>query len=185
MAKTKCLLYCAKAKPYLWKGIVKPMHTTDTTNPFNYIWKLQKKDSCMYGGYNGTIVVECEVECEDLVVLDKLEYSYWYGRKNTDIEKSCLISDKYWDCVKENTGYALFINDLKSLNRPIKLSDLLKYKQSCYSDNHVKNAPHNMCWVWYEGERYCLISCSSKELCGFLNREATIMFKRHILKGMI
>lgn len=107
-------------------------------------------------------------------------------KDNKFLRETCLSGkelQKYFN--KVDIGYALHISNLKVFNEPLELSDLLKYTQSCYSDNYITKAPQNMMWVWYKGEKYCLISIRPEWLCKILNGEKTIEVRKKILKGMM
>lgn len=69
----KLLLYCTKGKPYLLQGLAKPMHTKDTTNPFNYKWTLIEKQTS--NTLNGKIVGECDFEVEEIRLVETPEYA--------------------------------------------------------------------------------------------------------------
>lgn len=161
--KTKCLIYCVKSNPYLYLPIgIKNYKSKYTT--------IRVKQSGLEELLlNDKIVAECEVETES----------------------------------NEQDDYALHITSLNILDKPLSLSECekdFKGKPASHhwigrlTDNYVddnwsdlvcvQRAPANMCWVWYKGERYVLISIRPECVCKILNHENDIEIRRKVLKGM-
>lgn len=123
------------------------------------------------------------------------------------LKKSCLTEEEIDNYLNGN-GYALHISNLKIFDKPLELKDcqiakgIVNYSNevcdSCcdfnmnckdcyyhYETYELKNAPMNMCWVWYKGKRYVLISIQSQWVCKELNGEKPIEVRRKVLKGMV
>lgn len=215
--KTKVLLYCTKAKPYLMQGIAKPMHSNDLTNPFNFYWRLstRKMTSAFTYDYSGKIVASCDLECDEIGFFlnrDNLRFEYQTQDLTEQelLKKSCLTENELYGNLTEN-GYAYFITNLKTFDKPISIFHLMKYHTMADIDKvicHKKTigicnkglstsgkwvgciqfgltkAPQNMCWVLYEGEKYLWLPCKPKELCYLFNGDATALVRKKILKGM-
>lgn len=103
----------------------------------------------------------------------------------------------------EQDDYALHISNLNILDKSLSLSECEKdfkgkpashYWIGRLTDNYVddnwsdlvcvQRAPANMCWVWYKGKCYVLISIRPECVCKILNRENDIEIRRKVLKGM-
>ena len=199
--KTKCLMYCTKALPNLYKLDENEFYTDRDTH---------------YTGLalNGKIVAECEVETEEIE--DKVSYfDSWFNEgyhtktlSNKELEKRSCLS--YQDLIKylgdgepnEVIGYALHISNLNVFDKPLELKDT--YTRECTWDKcsrceygkegkincgtidiPLSRAPQNMMWVWYKGKRYVLISIQPKWICKILNGEKTIEVRKKVLKGMV
>lgn len=204
----KLLLYCTKSKPYLLQGFAKPMHTTDTTNPFNYSWVLIEKQTA--NTLNGKVVAKCDYEIEEI------EYEYnWKGYENIDyftnkltrkkLEKqSCLTNEelkhylklKPLCCVKGKIGYAIHIKNLTVFDEPKELDEFYSIHNvgGMLLTDELKKAPQNMQRVstcdWEYGtynpnDIAVLISIQPQWLCKILNGEKTIEVRKKILNNMI
>jgi hypothetical protein len=115
--KIKTLLYCCKNGEQLIKGFAKPMHTKDTTNPFNYNWCLVKKS---INSLNGKIACECEVDTEEFSYMrfECLTHTYLDLLKH-----SCLTDKQMYDYLRGKNGYALHLSNIKVFDKPRELSD--------------------------------------------------------------
>lgn len=188
----KLLLYCTKAKPYLYK----------TQLHHKYLCFDHKQDNKL----NGKIVAECDFEVEDLRIVDDDPLgAYWYETKtlseNEVLEKSCLTGDELFDYLGEdNEGYAIHIKNLHIFDKPRELSDYYKY-----INKPIINAPQNMMKAFsikeysrryvengyvYEvrGDDitdYVLISIQPQWLCKILNGDKTIEVRKKVLKEML
>lgn len=183
--KAKCLLYCTLAKPML-------ENHKRSDNKYHCLSNLYDLKWCKENNYkvlNGTIALECEVECErfEFDTMSREIFSYWYENGHeVDYKKMCLTYDEVWNYLGDNVGYALHIHNLKLLDKPLKLSELLTYNtKNVFKVSRVEKAPQNMQWVWYKGEKYCLISIRSPWYCLLANGDKTIEVRKKILKGMI
>lgn len=177
--KTKVLFYCTQAKPYLFTKWTKDLA----------FW--QEKDIDKQDTLNGKIVCECEVECEEM----------WQGEDGgtffTDTIKepykvsklACISDDDIESYFSGNNGYALHISNLKVFDEQLELSDVYYKRYNLKVGGNgfevITKAPQNMMWVWYKGEKYCLISIRPEWLCKILNGEKTIEVRKKILKGML
>lgn len=161
--KTKCLIYCLKSNPYLYPPIgIKNYKSKYTTTRV-------KQSGLEELLLNDKIVAVCEVETES----------------------------------NEQDDYTLHISNLNILDKPLSLSECEKdfkgkpashYWIGRLTDNYVddnwsdlvcvQRAPANMCWVWYKGKRYVLISIRPECVCKILNRENDIEIRRKVLKVM-
>lgn len=166
----KLLLYCTKGKPYLLQGLAKPMHTKDTTNPFNYKWTLIEKQTS--NTLNGKIVGECDFEVEKMG-LDTGEGLVFDNGFNKESQLDLFEIAKY---VGNNYYYAIHIKNLHIYDSP---RDLFHY--TC-----VKG-PRNMQYVYsaYDKNENILISINPEWLCKILNGEKAIEVRKKVLKRMV
>lgn len=98
---SKILLYCTKAKPYLYR---------QDDDCFELLNKLKNEDTSSYKKYyrlnNGKIVAECDFEVEELRLdNDDPLGAYWYETETLNkyevLEKSCLTDDELFDYLGE------------------------------------------------------------------------------------
>lgn len=178
----KLLLYCTKAKPYLYR------QDDDTFKLENKIVDEDISDYKKYYGLNnGKIVAECDFEIEDLRIIDDDPLgAYWYETKtlseNEVLEKSCLTGDELFDYLGEdNEGYAIHIKNLHIFDEPKELSE---YGMD-FPISPIVKAPQNMMYANGIGERYILISIKPQWLCKILNGEKTIEVRKKVLKEML
>lgn len=147
-------VYVTKGKPYLWQGVAKPMHDTNINNPFNYIWKLENKDSYMFGGFNGKVVAR--FWCDNVLDIKHYEGEYFVG--GVTIHKaSCLSLDEMNNYLKRKDGYAIHITQLEIFNKPKKLREFPYYNYQEINDGGngepdiyyrwVSKAPQNYCYI--------------------------------------
>ena len=195
---SKLLLYCNKAKPYLY----------DLRNVMG-----------IFGGYNvkqthldllllnGKIVAECDFEVEEIDFAserfyenDIEKYNIEINKQNELLKRSCLTATQivcYLDKKgKEQTnlkGYAIHIKNLHIFDKPRELSDFNKIIETTYGeepDATITRAPQNMMRCCYEKkpkewETGVLISIRPEWLCKILNGEKTIEVRRKVLKEML
>lgn len=183
---SKILLYCTKAKPYLYR------EDDDT-------FKLENKQlnediseyKYNYGLNNGKIVAECDFEVEELRIVDDDPLGvYWYETETLNkfevLEKSCLTEDKLFDYLGEyNEGYAIHIKNIHIFDNPRELRD---YKDGSKGNffKIIEKAPQNMQMVLNEKLEDCvLISIRPEWLCKILNGEKTIEVRKKVLKEML
>ena len=198
MEKIKLLLYCTKAKPYLYNVLGK-------YRTHKYLGKDFMQDGKTHPELNGKIVAECDFEVEHL-------YNAYSPYRENDIhyfdtdtlneaeliKRSCVSNLELENYFKDKNGYAIHIKNLKE--RIMKLNDVYKHDNSY--DNMfgwlaeedekyipLDKAPQNMCKVWVKenGEwvMYILISVRPEWLCLELNGEKTIEFRKIFLKEMV
>ena len=210
----KLLLYCTKAKPYLYK-------TEDTTYPAYPIGyhtdkdlKLKLSNTNELANLNGKIVAECDFEVEELMC-DNYEdardgyVGYFHALPNDDFEegekelqkKSCLDELQINGYLQEHKGYAIHIKNLHIFEKPRDLRDYYTNRiytkiEDVYTDEiqikgsewvrPIKQAPQNMMYAFdYYGTPFVLISIKPEWLCKILNGEKTIEVRKKVLKEMI
>lgn len=179
--KTKVLIYCTKAKPYLGYWV------NTTSGSMVKIKNIFVLDNYNHDNLNGKIVAECEVECEEMK-----NYGSFFrvGDLAHTIEvarKSCLNFIDMHNYLGTKDGYALHIGNLKIFDKPLRLIEV-EHKKVIWGNEigfALEKAPQNMMWVWYKGERYCLISIRPKWVCKIINGEKTIEVRKKVLKGML
>lgn len=189
MKKIKALLYCTKAKPYLYR----------TPEVMNFVEKFftyssnKNLENCIL---NGTIPCECEIEVEEIKKGWGCLNGTRYYRKSSGYpdyeleQKSCLSFDKMNEYLKgtlnEKSGYALHISNLKVFDKPRELSEYCRYDYPTFDKNDiVKTAPQNMCRVLTRnGYAYILISIQPQWLCKILNGEKDIEIRKQVLNCM-
>ena len=204
----KLLLYCTKAKPYLYK-------TEDTTYPAYPIGyhtdndlKLKLSNTNELANLNGKIVAECDYECEPIFVHETyvgcgFDYHYYLDddSKFKDLEGSCLTQfdmKNYLgtDASGEKVGYAIHIKNLHIFDEPKKLEEVYKIDNvgGKLFTHSLKKAPQNMMYVsanrwiydFYEpSDINILISIRPQWLCKILNGEKTIEVRKKVLKNML
>lgn len=212
MKKIKALLYCTKAKPYLWKY----WFSGDNGNGYNYEISLSPEEWKDEGTIlNGKIVAECEIEVEEITYapnpsaferanFSPKEWGYDYqekygGLSNEELLKhSCLTNKELSDYLNTPTndkkvfcedtfGYAIHIKNLHIFDKPRELKDCLihpKIEPRYYGCEHLSKAPQNMMYVELDDIKYILISIQPQELCRILNGEQTILIKKQVLNCM-
>ena len=160
---TKMLLYCTKAKPYLYQHFDKKFMLLNT-----------KDETCWY---NGKIVGECEFEVEDFSYRRAECIGHTYINL---LKKSCLTDEEMYDYLQGKNGYAIHIKNLIIYDKPENLDSI-----------KINKAPQNMmrCKVWLRSttqmEKCVLISIRPQWLCKILNGEKTIEVRKRVLKEMM
>lgn len=188
---SKILLYCTKAKPYLYR---------QDDDCFELLNKLKNEDTSSYKKYyrlnNGKIVAECDFEVEwcdtSWCCVDFIE--------NKGLEKSCLTKKQLFDYVKGRYEfYAIHIQNLHIFDKPKELSEYYSQGQVDWIEetelyrlkNGITTAPQNMCYAYKYSysknklEKYILISIQPQWLCKILNGEKTIEVRKKVLKEML
>ena len=185
----KLLLYCSKAKPYLFKrgNQIKDRFDTDYFL-FDKVWE-DTKDNAL----NGKIVGECDFEVEEINII--FAFHNLIGLYDTDTltdtqleEKSCLSFDELKKYLGDKYGYAIHIKNLTIYDTPKELSDFT-HTTTSYNGARLKallqKAPQNMMYAYGNYERYVLISIQPQWLGRILNGEKTIEVRRKVLKEML
>ena len=185
----KMLLYCTKAKPYLYFG--DDLGEDEYGMIYNPQWLLTT-DSCFDKDYavNGKIIGECDYEIEEIKhYMDCGGYFWYYTQKFCDrtLEGKTKLSQKdINNYLKGKTGYAIHIKNLHIFSKP---RELKFYYQKYKNDKHLYNveqAPQNMMRViGKQGNKYILTSIHPEYLCEILNGRKTIEVRRKVLKEMI
>lgn len=205
MKKIKALLYCTKAKPYLYR-------TPEVMNFVEKFFTYSSNKNLENCTLNGTIPCECEIEVDEIhlafkgLPLDE-EYATFHFREKELLKHSCLTFDELDNYLQGKNGYALHISNLKVFDKPKALSDCditieeitwdtlrcdscMDFKADCkecyenYLTRELKKAPQNMMNVWFNGERYVLISIQPQWLCKILNGEKDIEIRKQVLNCM-
>ena len=178
----KLLLYCTKSKPYLIQGFARPFHTKDTTNPFNYKWRLMNYKT--QNALNGKVVGECDFEVEEIKRINTVGDWFCYENQDEIMEKSKLDVNKFFDYLQGKNGYAIHIKNLTIFDTPKPLQ-LYSSMQEEYKA--IEKAPQNMCNAYYdEGTKhYILISIRPEWLCKILNGEKTVEIRKKVLRRML
>lgn len=185
----KLLLYCTKAKPYLYR---QDDDTFELSNKINY------EDISGYTNYyglnNGKIVAECDFEVEEIFE-DNYEdardgyVEHFYTLKSYDdfdegqkalLKKSCLQKHELSNYLGFENGFAIHIKNLKIFDEPKELSE---YGMD-FPISPIVKAPQNMMYANGIGERYILISIRPEHLVNILNGNKTIEIRKKILKEM-
>ena len=160
----KLLLYCTKAKPYLYQHFKGDFFTSRTYDK-----------SCIY---NGKIVAECDFEVEALERIGNnirfagVEDGEWLNNRYYEY-KSCLSEEELFNYVK-NKFYAIHIKNLNIFNKPKELSDY------CLYPKNIKGVIHFV----LEGTPYILLSVSPQEMFRLFNGEQTVLVRKKVLKEM-
>lgn len=185
----KLLLYCTKAKPYLFESI-------------NEKGKYMLENDEWFKELNGKIVAECDFEVEEhkettndwlcMSLREKIVFGNLCEKANID-ELECY---KYAD---GKPLYAIHIKNLHIFDKPRELSEyysrekkmntfdwyrLKGYECVCES---IDKAPQNMMYAQDENQnkQYILISIQPQWLCKILNGEKTIEVRKKVLKEML
>lgn len=186
---SKLLLYCTKAKPYLYR------QDDDTFKLENKIVDEDISDYKKYYGLNnGKIVSECDYEVEELtncgtsfmiMKYDDLRESYRYTNKIARC--SCLDYTDLKRYLGENNGYAIHIKNLTIFDKPKELNEYCRYNRPVFDKNDVvEKAPQNMCRVLTKnGYEYILISIQPQWMCLILNRIKDVEVRKKVLKEML
>ena len=208
----KLLLYCTKAKPYLYNQNYEcyksACYMTDnekeetiTTSPF---WTTTNHNMGL-NSLNGKIVAECDFEVEEIslyygtnhAMFDEKGYfddNYDYMTNSLDEEKllkdSCLKSIELEKYLGDKNGYVIHIKNLHIFDKPRELSDYCKINKKLaqegeYETCDIKQTPQNMMYCEDGLETKILISIQPQWLCKILNGEKTIEVRKKVLKEMV
>ena len=188
----KLLLYCEKAKPYLYR---KDDDIFELSNKIKYEDISDYKK--YYGLNNGKIVAECDYEVSihnwynDYNLFEKL---YYQENMMFNNENSCMSSRELVSYLGNNNlkkdFYAIHIKNLHIFDEPIDIRNYYniatRTMTDCMNQKSLLKAPQNMCNAYdvYKNH-YILMSIKSEELCKILNREKTIEIRKKVLKEMI
>lgn len=183
MKTTKCLLYCTKAKPYLFdlKGC-----------------KVKERYMCeksiLREPLNGRIVAECEVKTAKIDIVNikapipcyrVMDFS-WVDNELTNYSK--LTRKELYEYLGRKGGYVLNIKSLTIYDYAFTMREFLKGQIQFYDNGDFKGfkkAPQNMEKVYgKDGNEYVLISIRPEWLCKILNGGKTIEIRKKVLKGM-
>ena len=183
----KLLLYCVKAKPYLYKT-----EETMVEKMFgDYHTQLNKavlSDDCL----NGKIVAECDFEVEEIEYSKDYNGWLWYTTKSLWENKlqylSCLSANDLEDYLGDKGGYAIHIKNLHIFDYPREL-DEYEYTRRVKGEPILRavltEAPQNMQKIIAYGTDAILISIRPEWLCKILNGEKFVEVRKTVLKEMI
>lgn len=200
----KLLLYCTKAKPYLYRPYEWDCFPFDEASRFYLgnepLVEIDEK-------HNGKVVAECDFEVEEIFYKDgsltEAELGLLGYRTNTWAEfsllqKSCLSFTQLENYLKDkDIGYAIHIKNLHIFDEPQWLMDFFVKKRTNNVEDDdivlngvlyapVRKASQNMMIVYdRDGNKYALISIRPEWLCKILNSEKTIEVRKKVLKEMI
>lgn len=194
--KIKALLYCTKAKPYLYKT-EKPMIEKKFGD-----YHTQLNKAVLTENLNGKIVAECDYEVEkieydwypcNILPAGEHYYTYYHTKSISTAKefysKSCLDWDKLnqylndYDSQKFDGGYAIHIKNLHIFDKPRELEF---YSSKFDNFKKLEKAPQNMMKVWEDKENpKVLISIRPEWLCKILNGEKKIEVRKKVLKEML
>ena len=173
----KLLLYCTKAKHYLYEQQKLIGDKFFSFEPF-----IKNKEDIV----NGKIVAECDFEVEEIELLGD-EINLYYGIEN----KACLTTEQienYLGYDNDYKGYAIHIKNLHIFGEPRELYDCLIRRKNEYGYlgiEHLSKAPQNMMYVELDDIRYVLLSIRPEWLYKILNGEKTIEVRKKVLKEML
>ena len=199
----KLLLYCTKAKPYLY-GMYSGFESK-----YGYHLTNDKNGSKEHTVLNGKIVAECDFEVEDIGLVEIPDYagdechtfvydvSIYFETKTLNQDKLFKKSCLNWEEMEKylystnGKGYAIHIKNLNIFDKP---RDLEEYEDEW--EYPLEKAPQNMrrCYsTLYSNieadmpirtDSYILISIKPEWLCKILNGEKTIEVRKKVLKEM-
>lgn len=208
----KLLLYCVKAKPYLYgmfSGVFcESKYGYHLTNDNNVCESHHRV-------FNGKVVAECDYEVEEIFE-DNFEdardgyVEHFYTLKSYDdfdegqkvlLKESCLQKHELSNYLGFENGYAIHIKNLHIFDEPKELSYYC-FTEKSYNDTNkiftdeimidgkwyrpVNKAPQNMMRVKRVlQEDGILISIRPEWLCKILNGEKTIEVRKKVLKEMV
>lgn len=189
----KLLLYCTKAKPYLYK-------TEDTTYPAYPIGyhtdkylKVKLSNTNELANLNGKIVAECDYEVEEIELLEDSNATMITNTLSEEelLKKSCLEGYELCNYLYDNLwcgqkGYAIHIKNLYIFDKPKELSKCYYLTLEKGFLRQIKKAPQNMCYaLTTRDDKDILISIKPEWLCKILNGEKTVEVRKKVLKEMI
>lgn len=203
---SKLLLYCTKAKPYLYHNEDYCFDTMNTIDlgykTFEYTNQRVYDDETgkflcwetygnMYKDYalNGKIVAECDFEVEEITFRNGYIYETdrLFGRELQ--QASYLTFNEMHKYLNGKNGYAIHIKNLHIFDKPKETKDYRTYNRN--GKVHIANipiytAPQNMMYAFdYYGNPFVLISIKPEWLCKILNGEKTIEIRKKVLKEMM
>jgi len=180
----KLLLYCVKAKPYLFNQNIYEFYESKyitSTHKFH-----EKQDYLL----NGKIVAECDFEVENIYVNNNVIMGTETLNSYDLVVKSKVEIEQMRNYLKGNNGYAIHIKNLHIFDKPIDIRNYYniapRTMQDCMNQRTLVKAPQNMCNAYdvYKNH-YIVISIQPQWLCKILNKEKTIEIRKKVLKEMI
>lgn len=179
----KLLLYCTKAKPYLYYA-QESRTLMEIDNSFEgYKTTNKNVDDTL----NGKIVAECDFEVEEI------KNCFYADNINCFYRDSRLTFTQLKKYLQDNKGYAIHIKNLHIFDEPKNLDEV--YYKSVYSwgityeigYHRMHRAPKNIRYVYdKEGkEKKIIIPVSPEEMCRIANKEQTALVRKKVLKEMV
>ena len=184
MKKIKGLLYCTKAKPYLYKT----EETTYPAYPIGYHTdkdlKFKLNNTYELANLNGKIVAECDFEVEEHKettndwLCMSLREKIIFGNM---CEKASIDELECYEYANGKPLYAIHIKNLHIFDEPRELSEYYYY-----DDVRLTKAPQNMMYCYdNEGNKYVVISIQPQWMCLILNRIKDVEVRKKVLKEML
>ena len=187
----KALLYCTKAKPYLYR-------TPEVMNFAGTFFTYSSNKNLENCTLNGTIVAKCDI---DLITKNDLVFD-----RALNEETQLLLSDIV-NYVRDKEYYCLHLSNIEVFVKPKDLSEYctLETEQYAYFDwqgyhhqlreKELKKAPQNMMVVYeknitinhlgnFLNRKYILISIQPQWLEKILNGKKTVEVRKKILNCM-
>ena len=194
----KCLIYCSKAKPNLYRPFEYDCFEQDETSGFYLSNNPMLKEDILL---NGKIVASFDCKKVDKIIATK--WSVGCGLNYYEFETKDLFEKSYlrWidltDYLQDQNGYAIHISNLEIFDEP---KELAKHTLDNNSDFYIKKwikkfdsfkgsaltkAPQNMCNVY---DRFCnhyvLISIIPEWVAKILNGEKTIEVRKKVVNKL-
>jgi hypothetical protein len=189
----KVLLYCTKAKPYLY-------HTyrlINNDNEVNYFELSNKKlpleeKHIIRDLLNGKVVASFEWGG-----YEKIKYGRWVNHKVGDwnyrgyqdekldtFKKACLTEQQIIDYGKGKDLYAWHIDNLKVFDEPIELGELVNYNKCLdpLCDIAVTRAPRSFMYVWWKGEKCLLLNTRPQYVYDIIEERKTVEIRKNVPK---
>lgn len=201
----KCLIYCSKAKPYLYKTNFVKIEDIKKGIWDKLVYEIDNYERLYLNGekketLNGKIVASFDCENVDIIyhlsIFDNPYQSLYIPTKEL-MEKSCLNLEQMSNYLDDKLGYAIHISNLEIFDEPKELakhtldnnstfySMRLDKKYQTWRGGALIKAPQNMCNVY---DRFCnqyiLISIRPEWVCKILNGEKTIEVRKQIVKAL-
>lgn len=187
----KCLIYCTKAKPNLYRPFEYDCFEQDETSGFYLSDNPMLKEDILL---NGKIVASFDCEKVEEFTMD---YRGNEEQNKRIVKDSCLSLCDLVDYQKENhLLYAIHISNLEIFDKPKELNEyMVKAKKDKNWIGHkyiaLHKAPQNMCTCYnryIENHQYVLISIRPEWVAKILNGSKTIEVRKKVvnkLKEMI
>ena len=203
---TKALLYCTLNQPALFYSVLDRKYMIGKDKPND------RFPNRLNGHVVAVCDIEVEEINRLPIPFNHETYIIDFSTNSIDdmevlIKLSCLSydqMDRYLNSQKGFSGYAIHIKNLKVFDEPFTIEKLYQpidnnfckgcreYKTCEYAKSKDKPckkvllyAPQNMCYVWYNSEKYALISIQPQWLVKILNGEKTIEVRKKVLREML
>lgn len=199
----KCLIYCSKAKPRLFKHLNNNIFYHSQSH-FDFLSDFEKENIL-----NGKIVASFDCEKVEKIIATKWSVgcgcAYYHFETKDLLRKSCLEYGDLCDYLENQNGYAIHISNLEIFDKPKELSEYCvidntveassKYRKEKYGiygnlvEKRIFKAPQNMQVAFENGiltehptnfsrYKYVLISIKPEWVAKILNGQKTIEVRR-------